>query len=288
MNSRSAATLALGVSIAAAPYGFAACGGRTADPSGESAGERAAGAQSAAGAPSATAGAPGSAGAPAAGGAPSIGGSSGAADGASPPGVLLVPTDGWVEGMSNPLGIQGALFAIADQTTQMTLTSDFTGTNACIKGVAAKVDLLCTPVVPATDCFGTFWGAAIGMNLNQPIDPKTMLGGAPEPFDASGLSGFAFEISGAVVPSQQALEFTVEDDSHVFCNVRRKKLLPGENTVLFSELVERCFRLSTDPPNEPATAHQAGLIRIEFKVVTNTTSVVPFDFCISNIRALKN
>ena len=79
--------------------------------------------------------------------------------------VPLTPVDGWVDGASNPLAIQGALYAAADPRS--VVSSDFMGSNVCMKGVTAKVDPNCTPIPPAADCQMTIWGAAIYLNLNQ-------------------------------------------------------------------------------------------------------------------------
>jgi hypothetical protein len=110
--------------------------------------------------------------------------------------------NGWIEGDSNSLGIQGAVFAFVDPESHTGLDENFDGSNACISGKAVKVDLKCTPIARATDCFGTFWGAAIGLNLNQSIDPATNQAEAPMPHDASALMGFAFRVTGSKVPQR--------------------------------------------------------------------------------------
>jgi hypothetical protein len=40
--------------------------------------------------------------------------------------------------------------------------------------------------------------------------------------------------------------------------------------------------------NPTAEAGKSNLIKIAWQVVTNTTSAVPFDYCVSNVRALTN
>lgn len=127
----------------------------------------------------------------------------------------IVPHDGWVDAASNPLAIQGAAFAYADDVSREGMIQDFSGKNACIAGSGARVELSCTPVLPATDCFGTLWGAAIGINLNQPVDPATGQGLMPQAYDASGLAGFAFTLSGARLPA--GMRFKVEDSSDEYC-----------------------------------------------------------------------
>lgn len=201
--------------------------------------------------------------------------------GALPEGVPLTPTLGWVDGASNTIGVQGAMFAYADDTSKVGLTEDFTASNACIKGTAAKVDLKCTPVAPAADCYGTFWGAAIGLNLNQAIDPVSMEGADPAPYDATALKGFAFELSGTTVPT--SLRFKVENATGEFCTPATKPVLLGANTFLFSDLITECWKAG----GTSAETGKSNLIKIAWQVVTNSSSAVPFDFCVANVRALK-
>lgn len=232
---------------------------------------------SAAGGVSATGGAS-SAGAPPA----AVGGASASA-GADNLGLWLIPNDGWIYGSSNSLGIQGAVYSFGDTTSQINMTSDFTGTHACIAGTAAKVDLNCTITPPATDCYGAYFGAEIGLNLNQAIDPATMQGGEAKPYDASALAGFAFELGGDTVPAPNALRFEVDDGTSVYCNPSTVKIKSGINTVLFSDLRTQCFRGMDAPTAETA---KSALVKLTWHVITNTSSTVPFDFCVSNIRAV--
>ncbi|HVY27307.1 MAG TPA: hypothetical protein VHB79_12195 [Polyangiaceae bacterium] len=211
--------------------------------------------------------------------------SAGGGGGDLPPGVPLTPTDGWVDKASNTLGVQGAMFSYADDTSKMGLTDDFMGSNACIKGTAAKVDLKCTPMAPAMDCYGQFWGAAIGLNLNQPIDMTTMMGSDPVPFDGSAIKGFAFEVSGTMVPAPKDFRFKVEGPSGEFCSVYgTKPIKTGPNTFMLDDLITACWK----PVMGAATASttKSSMLKIAWQVVTNSTSTVPFDFCIANVRAL--
>ncbi len=200
-----------------------------------------------------------------------------------PEGVPLTPADGWVDKASNTLGIQGAMFAYADNTSKMGMTEDFVGANACIKGTAAKVDLKCTFMPPAMDCYGEFWGAAIGLNLNQPIDEATGEGvETPLPFDASAIKGFAFEISGAAVPL--SLRFKVEDASGEFCNLPAKKVAVGANQFDFAELTTECWKPTAT--SRKGDAAKPAVLKIAWQVVTNDKATVPFDYCVSNVRAV--
>jgi len=230
-----------------------------------------------------------------AGGEPSWGAGSGGAAGVAgseetggsssePDGVLLTPADGWVAGTSNTLRIQGAIFPYADPVATLSLISDFTGANACIKGTAPKVDLSCTPD-PGSDCYGKYFGSGIGLYLDQPLDdttdPPTAL--SPVAYDASPLKGFSFELTGNAVPGIRALRFGVFTADAEFCEINYNFKV-GVNTVLFSEMHAACY----GPAGTAQTAEtvQSALIRIGWHVMTNPATAFDYDFCISNIRAL--
>ena len=226
------------------------------------------------------------------------GGSSGGSGGSGmvAEGIPLTAMEGWVDA-SEAIGIQGAIFAYGDATSKMGWMENFVGANACLKGTAAKVDMMSTPCTtmmftsPATDCYGEYWGAAIGLNLNQPIDPVSMKGvDPPLTFDAAakGVTGFAFEISGEVVPT--SLRFKVENATGEFCNIGAvKAVVKGANSFKFADLHTKCWeKKETAMMNPTAETGNTNLIKIGWQVVTNTTSTVPFDYCVSNIRALTN
>jgi hypothetical protein len=212
-------------------------------------------------------------------------------------GVPLPILDGWVDA-NEAIGIQGAIFAYGDATSKMGwMDKTLMGSEACLAGTAAKVDMMstaCTTMMftsPATDCYGEYWGAAIGLNLNQPIDMASGKGvDPPLTFDAGAkaITGFAFEISGDPVPT--SLRFKVENATGEFCNIGAvKAVMKGPNSFKFSELHEKCWeKKETALMNPTAEMGKSNLIKIAWQVVTNTTAAVPFNYCVSNIRALTN
>ncbi|HYQ14757.1 MAG TPA: hypothetical protein VEQ58_03340 [Polyangiaceae bacterium] len=216
------------------------------------------------------------------------GSSSGSGGGSSSAdGISITWTDSWVDLTSNPLGIQGAIFSYGDDTSKMGMMENFKGANACIQGSAAKVDTGCTPVAPATDCYGTFWGAAIGLNLNQPKDAN-MMGGTAVAYDASHVKGFTFTVGGTVAGSgdtmvPSTMRFKVEDANKEYCTW--KTISPGQNTVLFSELETECWNHAKTPGTSAETA-KSGLIKIAWQVVTTTGGPTPFDYCVSDLHVL--
>jgi len=233
-------------------------------------------------------------GAGASGSSGSVGNASGAGEAGAPAVEASQPLPfnrGTVE--NSDLGVQGVVFAESDPHTAESMTSNLTdpaqaSSKACIKGVAAKVDMASTICAtkmftpPATDCFGEFWGADIGMQLKQAPESE------PEPFDASALKGFSFEIEGETVPPVAALRFQVEAADRVFCSSRSVNITPGFNRVLFSQLIEDCFLYPSDPSRASAEELKSELLKISWRVTTNSTGAVPFNFCVSNLAVLLN
>jgi len=219
-----------------------------------------------------------------------------------PEGVPITPVAGWIAKESNALGIQGAAFSFGDTTSIVGMTDnlkDATATTSCIKGTAAKVDMTSDKCVnmmfdaPAKDCYGQYWGAALGFNLNQVIDMTLVppAGGMPAAFDASLIKGFYFEISDhddhtGVVPAPSALRFKVNDsDDKEYCNTSALKVKSGVNTVLFSDLTTECWAPTATSSKITADVEKK-FIKIAWQVVTNPSAAVPFDFCIGNVKAL--
>lgn len=222
------------------------------------------------------------------------GGAGGGGDMPAVAGVPLTLMDGWVDGMSNTLMIQGAMFSYSDPHTAMgppVMAETHTGDKVCITGTASMVDLKCTPMAPATDCYGEFWGAAIGLNLNQVIGADGM-GGDPMPFDASAIKGFAFTIDGAAIPDAKSFRFKVEGGGSEYCNTgttvtgapMAKAVKAGENAFMFEDLITSCWKPVAGAPTAAMT--KASVLKIAWQVVTNDKSKVPFDFCVSNVRAI--
>lgn len=201
-------------------------------------------------------------------------------------GVALTPADGWVDGMSNPFGIQGAMYTSTDGTTQ--LTEDDRDGKICIKGTAALVDVRCTPVPPALDCFDSYFGAIVRLNLNQERDATTGELAEPQPYDASGIKAFAFTLDGPTLPGANSLRFAVEGGGESYCNFIRtpadaKEGMEDNYQFAFDDLFVQCWKT---PHRQPATAVQSNVTNIFWQVVTNSNSTFPYDFCISHVRAI--
>jgi hypothetical protein len=138
----------------------------------------------------------------------------------------------------------------------------------------------------ASDCYGKYWGAAIGLNLNQPIDMTTGEGADPEPYDATAhaITGFGFTVDGANVPTN--LRFKVEDASGEYCTGSETVLAGGSShTVKFDQVFKECWQPAAMRGVTPDATAQKGLIKIAWQVPTKKGGSIPFDFCISNVVA---
>lgn len=207
-----------------------------------------------------------------------------------PPGISITPTDGWVDGASNELMVQGALFTYSDKTTMPSVHDTIaTGMN-CMNGTAAKVDLMCVKD-PGQDCYGTIWGAAMGLNLNQPtvMDGGVSVGGDAMPFDGSkgGITGFAFDVSGNTVPTAANFRFVLNDGAmNQYCTPTLKGIKKGPNVIYLKDMIEQCWLSAHTAADKTGDTAVSSMVKIGWQVVTNSMSTVPFDFCVDNIEAL--
>jgi hypothetical protein len=97
--------------------------------------------------------------------------------------------------------------------------------------------------------------------------------------------GFAFEISGSTVPPFLRFQVMREGDD-TFCSLPSKQVVLGPNTFLFSELIHDCFRVD-ESPGPTAETVKTNLIKIAWQVSTSLETTIPFDLCVSNLRAIR-
>jgi len=209
------------------------------------------------------------------------GGADGGVDSAAAADAPLIADNGWISESSNPFGIHGAVFAHGDATTSETLTSAIEGSRWCIAGTAARIDIGCTIVPPARDCFETFFGGVLSVNLNQ------VRGGDPAPYDPVSIKGFSFDVTGPGI--SQRLHFGVDaEESKAFCKPISSGDEPaGHHEILLDQLIEaNCNKSPTTGPNFVAVS--AKLVTLNWRVSGITTQAIPFDFCIENFRVLPN
>jgi hypothetical protein len=217
------------------------------------------------------------------------------------------PTDGpvdpsWLNSngcfdANNGAGIVGCWYSYSDCGTNMTAGQcspvttpvpgqPFLNTSGlmCTAGTAAKV----------VDTAGSaIWGAGIGFDLNN---PGTAAGGAGEklPWDATAhdITGFSFQIDTPPVGGQMRVEFPTSaaigttDVNAAYWGGATMNLSP------FNKAGDYSFHFTDvgGPANAaaPMPFDKTKILSMHFHVVSNETSTVPFEYCISNLRALKD
>jgi len=197
-------------------------------------------------------------------------------------------------------GIVGCWYAYSDCTSAGNSTADqcstvttpvpnqpfppSTGGAMCTAGTAAKV------IDPAGSAI---WGAGIGFDLNNPglADGGT---GDKLPWDATArdIIGFSFHIEWPPVGGQMRVEFPTSaaigttDVNAAYWAGAGANLSPintgGDYSFRFED-VGGPYDLASPLPFD-----KTKILSMQFHVVSNETSTVPFNYCISNVRPLRH
>jgi hypothetical protein len=244
-------------------------------------------------------------------GAPGAGGTAAAPPAGAGTGTDLIPNaDGFVFANTNGLGIQGAFFTAADTGGSTIAPAAFTGTvvngDVCVSGTAAAI-----PPNPAEDptvvgdefLYSQAWGTIVGLNLSQPNDATT---GAPSMTPVAfkravagmgTLAGFTFTLT----PGPAG---TVPPTIPPAASIRFKTTFPAAPGGTTASTTEFCLPLTLATPtgntytatinSQTAECWNAGgmpfnnteLLSLQLQIVTNTTAPVPFNFCVSDLKAV--
>jgi hypothetical protein len=166
-----------------------------------------------------------------------------------------------------------------------------TNSNMCTSGTVAKVIPMAGSTSPA---YSAIWGAGIGFDLNNGGTDDGGLG-VKQPYDATanGVTGFAFDITGNVpVGGQMRVELPT---SEIMGTTDIKAAYWGgatANLSPFNKMGTYSFKWADvgGPMYEanPTMFNPAKILSMQFHVVANTSSTVPYDFCITHLRALKD
>lgn len=214
-----------------------------------------------------------------------VGGAGGEASG----GGLPIPfEDGWASEDQNELGIQGEFYTFSDSESDTDGNGSIgtssiepetfadSGAEICTHGSAGQV--LDGP--DGQPDYLTYWGAAIGFNLNQEEGEDAALA-----YDATAhkVVGFSFVVAGSSpIPPVGELRFNlkVAGDAHNYCT---EIVAPGLSTFLFTDLWQDCWVVPSDTsPSLDPTQLEA----LHWQYVTTSTASYDFDICISDLRAI--
>jgi hypothetical protein len=209
--------------------------------------------------------------------------------------LAIVPdAEGWVDGASNGLGIQGAFTAASDGTdgaggvseTGSTITLDATTTpgSVCVSGNLAAIAPNPATTGPG-DAFlwSDYWGGSVGLNLRQVIPAG---GGEALPASAwprvtpSGqVTGFSYTLTGTAVPPR--LRFTVDFVGKQPADATYCQALPaGATSTSLTSVIQSCWQAGG------GALPGADLLTIAWSIIPIEAVATPFNFCISNVQAI--
>jgi len=171
---------------------------------------------------------------------------------------------GWIDATQNCVGIQGAIYTkVDDHGSTMKLTS--TDGEICVSGVSKRVEY---------SDYEEYTGAKLIIDLHT---SSTETAG---PYDASayGVKGFAFTISGSSVPGELRPTLTNYGFGTQFCE---RLCAAGAQELLYGQAHASCWTGTTG-----TTPAGTNLQYLEFSVPSNSSSDVPFNFCVSGLSAM--
>ena len=242
----------------------------------------------------------------------SSGGSSGSSGTAGTSGgEALVPNaDGFFDGQ-NAAGIMGAWYSYGDWYNPVAGSGDcavmggfaaadcsnittpvpgqpFTnsGGTMCTSGTVAKVVPMAGSTTPA---YSAIWGAGIGFDLNNAGNDG---GTGKNAWSATehGVTGFSFHIDMPPVGGQMRVEFPTNaalgttDINAAYWGGSGANLSPintgGDYMFTFDQVGGPNYLTS------PMPFDKTKILSMQFHVVAGTSSTIPFNYCISNLKAL--
>lgn len=198
--------------------------------------------------------------------------------------VASAPADAPYQFGSNDYGIQGAaFFARAPMGNSAVMLDPAPAGKVCLKGT---VDAVPTPPDGSHPPYSTYWGVALGFNLNQsatagPTDPKTPWQVPP------GVTGFWFTVEGATIPpirlktTPTGKDPAQEQDSCAL--VAPTSGVP--NQVLFKDMYVQCW---DGPQGTAPTDVSVGLLDVSLQIAAGTDGPIPLDFCLTHFGVITN
>lgn len=183
--------------------------------------------------------------------------------------TAITPIDGWVDGSTNDVGIQGGWYTFADDISTIVPGAepyfDGAGSAICVSGTVLPHENL-----------DLSWGVAVGMDLYAVDD-------VANPYDATayGVAGIQFTVSGSLPPRLQINTTSPADGT--YCR-RYESIASSQETlsVYFSSLEEDCWDASAAglPPD---TTQLEGF---HIQVISSANESVSFDFCVEDVSAI--
>jgi len=185
--------------------------------------------------------------------------------------TALVPVDGWVDGSTNDVGIQGSWYTYGDDLATVVPADepffDGMGSEICISGTT----------VP-DEYSGVYWGVAVGMDFNVVDDTAYA-------YDATlnGVVGIRLTLTGSLPPGIQLnLTETTSVEGDTFCT-RYTGITESSRTLslYFDEAQFICWYGATFGPIDETL-----LKTFSVQVLSAAYESIPFDFCVENVSAI--
>jgi hypothetical protein len=162
-----------------------------------------------------------------------------------------------------------------------------TGGKMCTSGTAAKVIMDGAGMT----AYSAIWGTGIGFDLNNAgtDDGGTGVKGTWDAA-AKGVTGFSFTIESPPIGGQMRVEFPTNaipgttDINAAYWGGATMNLSPfttsGTYSFKWSDVGGPMYLAGASPFDNTK------ILSMQFHVVTNTSSTIAFDYCISNLKAL--
>lgn len=182
-----------------------------------------------------------------------------------PSGTSSVTTGGGGNGIACPdsycaIGAFGGYgFVYSDKTDGGASTITQKGTSLCASGTAGAVVGM---------AYSTYWGAGIGVNLNQKM-------AAMSPIEAAQLTGSGVTV-GISNPPMTEFRVVIDNAGEEYCAV----LKGASTTVAWTEFNSMCWDKTAAGAKALAGPPSSKALKVQ--VITGDTDR-PFDFCISSI-----
>jgi hypothetical protein len=186
----------------------------------------------------------------------------------------LEPKNGWVSRDSNCAGIQGLYWTLSDMSSTITpVESADISMPACVQGKLAQV---------VDGDFDSYWGATLGLTLNQP-GPTT----ERDVYNATaaGVSGFRFVIGGDNPPAPGRLRFNViAEDEQIYCvPLTHGSGTKGAYEISFDQLRRSCWNTDSTAPLDPSR-----ILVAQFSLVTSSEDAPSYSFCVESLSAIRS
>jgi hypothetical protein len=177
-------------------------------------------------------------------------------------------TAGWIDGSTDCVGIQGAVYLDMDAAGSDIYFTSRSG-HICVAGHS-------TQVLDAD--YQTYWGANVIIQLNNPGNESA------EPYNANtyGVDGFSFNLTtnGGTLPGIIRPTLNVDGSAVSYC---KQICASGPQSVLLSNAHASCWNGTTG-----ATPSATTLTQLTFSLPSNPDGDLNFDFCIDDLAAITN